>query len=261
MGNPLQSSKPSLFCGRQGKGSKLRPSEDVLRQVFGTFGEVRYVDIPMLDPYRKEIMGLLTKPGTIQTFNYGQDIQFEAYVQYQEYISFVKAMDALRGMKLMFKEDEDKAYTACIKVTEWVCVCVRMCVLVCDLCVSVSMCFCLCVCVSICLSVSREGGWARALARMCVCFFLPKNIIMFTLLIAWRQEGWGKVVAKPPSPPFPSPHPPRLGPICVQPDHHWYRVESVLQGAAERQGVEWAWTFPSALMPSWADTETDDVVK
>ncbi|XP_076447043.1 uncharacterized protein LOC143284250 [Babylonia areolata] len=96
--------------------SKLRPSEEIVQKVFETFGDVRCVDIPMLDPYRKEIMGLLAKPGTIQTFHYGQDIQFDAYVQFKEYIGFVKAMDALRGMKLLYKEDETKANTANIKV-------------------------------------------------------------------------------------------------------------------------------------------------
>ena len=95
---------------------KLKPCEDVVRRVFETFGEVRCVDIPVLDPYRKEIMGSLAKPGTIQTFNYGQEINFEAYVQFKEYISFVKAMDALRGMKLLYK-DQDKALSANIKVS------------------------------------------------------------------------------------------------------------------------------------------------
>ncbi|KAK7485940.1 hypothetical protein BaRGS_00022806 [Batillaria attramentaria] len=98
------------------KEEKLKPSEEILRKVFETFGDVRAVDIPLLDPYRKEIMGTLAKPGTIQTFTYGQDLTFEAFVQFKEYISFVKAMDALRGMKLLFKEDENKALTANIKV-------------------------------------------------------------------------------------------------------------------------------------------------
>lgn len=102
--------------GKAGVEPKLQPSEEILRRVFQTFGEVRCVDIPMLDSYRKEIMGALAKPGTIQTFNYGQDIQFEAFVQYKEYISFVKAMDALRGMKLLYKDTDDKAYTANIRV-------------------------------------------------------------------------------------------------------------------------------------------------
>ncbi|XP_076468501.1 uncharacterized protein LOC143299203 [Babylonia areolata] len=95
---------------------KPRPSEEILRKVFETFGEVRCLDIPMLDPYRKEIMGSLAKPGMIQTFSYAQDVQFEAYVQFRDYISFVKAMDAFRGMRLLYLEDPDKAFTANIKV-------------------------------------------------------------------------------------------------------------------------------------------------
>ena len=103
---------------QKGKTSdqKPRPSERIVREVFETFGEVRCLDIPMLDPYRKEIMGSLAKPGMIQTFSYVQDIQFEAFVQYKTYISYVKAMDGLRGMRLLYKEDKDKAYTATIKV-------------------------------------------------------------------------------------------------------------------------------------------------
>ena len=55
------------------------------------------------------------KKTNIQTFSYGQDLTFESYVQYMDYISFVKAMDSLRGMKLLYK-GEDKALTAIIKV-------------------------------------------------------------------------------------------------------------------------------------------------
>ena len=71
----------------------------------------------MLDMYRKEIMSTLATPtGSISTFHYGQDISFEAFVQYKDYIGFVKAMDALRGMKLMYVEDADRILTATIKV-------------------------------------------------------------------------------------------------------------------------------------------------
>lgn len=31
-----------------------KPSDHVVRKVFGTFGDIRVVDIPMLDPYRYE---------------------------------------------------------------------------------------------------------------------------------------------------------------------------------------------------------------
>ena len=55
------------------------------------------------------------KKSNLQTFSYGADLTFEVFVQYMDYISFVKAMDSLRGMKLLYKGDE-KAMTAVIKV-------------------------------------------------------------------------------------------------------------------------------------------------
>ncbi|XP_046380469.1 A-kinase anchor protein 17A-like [Haliotis rufescens] len=106
---------PTRWFASRKDSKKDKPCEQVLRRVFEVFGEVRCVDIPMLDPYRKEIIAA-TKPGSIQTFCYGQDLTFDAYVQFKEYISFVKAMDALRGMKLMNKDEEGKALTANIKV-------------------------------------------------------------------------------------------------------------------------------------------------
>merc|ERR1711935_945915 len=60
---------------RKAKGAdlELRPSDLVVREVFKTFGEIRCIDIPMLDPYRKEICANLKK-GNVQTFSYGQDL-------------------------------------------------------------------------------------------------------------------------------------------------------------------------------------------
>jgi arginine/serine-rich splicing factor 17 len=53
----------------------------------------------------------------IQTFSFGQDLVFEAYIQYKEYIGFVKAMNSLKGMKLLNKDQsEDRAWVANIKV-------------------------------------------------------------------------------------------------------------------------------------------------
>ncbi|XP_005999954.1 A-kinase anchor protein 17A [Latimeria chalumnae] len=88
-----------------------KPSEEVLKKVFETFGDIRNVDIPMLDPYREEMMGR-----NFYTFSFGGHLNFEAYIQYQEYVGFVKAMNALRGMKLMFKGDDGKAMACNIKV-------------------------------------------------------------------------------------------------------------------------------------------------
>ncbi|KAM9347428.1 A-kinase anchor protein 17A [Symphorus nematophorus] len=89
-----------------------RPSEEVLITVFQTFGKVRNVDIPMLDPYREEMLDK-----NFNTFSFGGHLNFEAYVQYQEYLGFTKAMDTLRSMKLMLKGDDGKAVACNIKVT------------------------------------------------------------------------------------------------------------------------------------------------
>jgi len=72
------------------------------------------VDIPLLDPYRNLMKAQISG---MKTFSFGQGLAFEGYVQFQEYVCFVKAMDALRGMKLLHKEG-DKAFTASIKVSE-----------------------------------------------------------------------------------------------------------------------------------------------
>ena len=53
---------------------------------------------------------------SIQTFRFGQDLQFDVFVQFKEYMCFVKCMEAFRGMKLMHTTKDGKAYTANIKV-------------------------------------------------------------------------------------------------------------------------------------------------
>ncbi|XP_014020563.2 A-kinase anchor protein 17A [Salmo salar] len=93
-------------------GPPDRPSETALQTIFQGFGQVRHVDIPMLDPYREE-----TLDKNFNTFTFGGHLNFEAYVQYQEYDGFAKAMDTLRGMKLMYKGEDGKAVACNIKVT------------------------------------------------------------------------------------------------------------------------------------------------
>ena len=105
---------PSRWFANKKDHHKDKPSEYILKKVFETFGEIRCSDIPMLDPYRKEMTSKAA--GAIQTFSFGQDLTFETFIQYTEYISFVKAMNALRGMKLMYKGEDGKALTANIKV-------------------------------------------------------------------------------------------------------------------------------------------------
>uniref|UniRef100_G3U291 A-kinase anchoring protein 17A n=1 Tax=Loxodonta africana TaxID=9785 RepID=G3U291_LOXAF len=102
---------PCKWFALKESGSE-KPSEEVLVRVFEKFGEVRNVDIPMLDPYREEMTGR-----NFHTFSFGGHLNFEAYVQYREYAGFIKAMSALRGMKLMFKGEDGKAVACNIKVS------------------------------------------------------------------------------------------------------------------------------------------------
>ncbi|NXD67534.1 AK17A protein, partial [Eolophus roseicapillus] len=101
---------PCKWFAAKDSGSE-KPSEEILIKVFRNFGEIRNVDIPMLDPYREEMTGR-----NFHTFSFGGHLNFEAYVQYQEYAGFIKAMNALRGMKLMYKGDDGKAVACNIKV-------------------------------------------------------------------------------------------------------------------------------------------------
>ncbi|XP_064930530.1 A-kinase anchor protein 17A isoform X6 [Columba livia] len=102
---------PCKWFAAKDSGSE-KPSEEVLIEVFSKFGEIRNVDIPMLDPYREEMTGR-----NFHTFSFGGHLNFEAYVQYREYAGFIKAMNALRGMKLMYKGDDGKAVACNIKVS------------------------------------------------------------------------------------------------------------------------------------------------
>ncbi|XP_077436468.1 A-kinase anchor protein 17A [Vanacampus margaritifer] len=103
---------PCRWFSQKQSGFPDRPCEEVLIAVFEAFGKVRNVDIPMLDPYREEMLDK-----NFNTFSFGGHLNFEAYVQYQEYYGFTKAMDTLRGMKLMLKGDDGKAVACNIKVT------------------------------------------------------------------------------------------------------------------------------------------------
>ncbi|CAH1777411.1 unnamed protein product [Owenia fusiformis] len=105
---------------------KDKPSEYLIQKIFEQFGEIRCMDIPCLDPYRQEMVlskikgsaGTATAPvQRVQQFStFGPDLTFEVYLQYKEYMGFVKCMNALRDKKLMFKDDEGKAFVAPIKV-------------------------------------------------------------------------------------------------------------------------------------------------
>merc|ERR1712088_809341 len=97
--------------------AKDKPDEHVVKKVFQTFGEIRKVDIPCRDPYRAQMRSSIAGVSTFSFFGSGQDLVFDAYIQYKEYIGFVKAMNSLKGMKLCCKDrHEDRSWTANIKV-------------------------------------------------------------------------------------------------------------------------------------------------
>ncbi|XP_045642745.1 A-kinase anchor protein 17B-like [Ursus americanus] len=96
------------FAPKGSSGEK--PCEEILRVVFESFGKIKNVDIPMLDPYREVMTG-----GNFGGFSFGLQT-FEAFIQYQESTDFEKAMESLRGMKLMLKGDDGKALACNIKV-------------------------------------------------------------------------------------------------------------------------------------------------
>lgn len=79
------------------------PSESLVKKIFEKFGSVRQVDIPVSDPYRMQMKapmrGITTPPQEAALY-------FEIYVQFSEYVGFVRCMDALRGRKLLRKRDD-----------------------------------------------------------------------------------------------------------------------------------------------------------
>ncbi|KIH60245.1 hypothetical protein ANCDUO_09510, partial [Ancylostoma duodenale] len=91
-----------------------KPSEDLLRKAMESFGTVRLVDIPSCDELRKEmspqISGIKSKG-----FSFGQDVFFEAYVQFTEYSGFANAMESFQNMKWT-KRIDGKVFHANVKV-------------------------------------------------------------------------------------------------------------------------------------------------
>ncbi|KAL3278645.1 hypothetical protein HHI36_016183 [Cryptolaemus montrouzieri] len=90
----------------------LLPSEKVFYKIFEKFGPIRYVDIPICDPYRDKMKNHISG---IKNCVWENKEIFEGYVQFKDYIGFTKCMDLLKDMKLLHK-DEDEAFTVDIKV-------------------------------------------------------------------------------------------------------------------------------------------------
>ncbi|XP_044761768.1 A-kinase anchor protein 17A isoform X2 [Coccinella septempunctata] len=90
----------------------LLPSEKLFYKIFEKFGPIRYVDIPICDPYRNKMKDHISG---IKTCSWENRTMFEGYVQFRDYMGFSKCMDYLRDMKLLHKE-EDEAFAVDIKV-------------------------------------------------------------------------------------------------------------------------------------------------
>ncbi|XP_062124667.1 A-kinase anchor protein 17A [Drosophila sulfurigaster albostrigata] len=89
------------FCPRHSEHEEqVKPSESIFKRIFEKFGRVRAVDIPICDPYRKSMQSDISG---MRTFSFEQDVLFEAYVQFEEYSSFVRAMDEFRSTKMVRK--------------------------------------------------------------------------------------------------------------------------------------------------------------
>ncbi|XP_055542359.1 A-kinase anchor protein 17A isoform X3 [Wyeomyia smithii] len=102
------------FCPRhQENDDGAKPSESIFKRIFEKFGDVRCVDIPICDPYRAQMKSHMSG---MQKFSFDQEMYFEGYVQFSEYVGFVKAMDEFRGMKLVRKEsDKNLAVTISVE--------------------------------------------------------------------------------------------------------------------------------------------------
>lgn len=88
------------------------PSEKLFFRIFEKFGQIRYVDIPICDPYRKKMKEQISG---LKSHDFDDKDFFEGYVQFKDYIGFTKTIEALKGMKLLRKE-EDEALAVNIKV-------------------------------------------------------------------------------------------------------------------------------------------------
>ena len=85
----------NLPCKFFSIGDNVRPSESILKRVFQKFGEIRQMDIPVLDPYRPKI------DPQIDARKHANPVLFDAFIQFKSYDGFMLMMDGLRDMKLV----------------------------------------------------------------------------------------------------------------------------------------------------------------
>ena len=64
------------FCPRHMENDEnVKPSESIFKRIFEKFGCVRYVDIPICDPYRNKMNADING---MKTFSYEHEVLFEA---------------------------------------------------------------------------------------------------------------------------------------------------------------------------------------
>jgi len=85
-----------------------------VEELFKSFGEIRNIDIPILDPYRSDLQESNKK--SFKPFSYDSQLFFEMFIQFDNYKGFAACMKAFRGMKLLMKENGENAIAANIKV-------------------------------------------------------------------------------------------------------------------------------------------------
>merc|ERR1712130_150898 len=81
-------------------GDNVRPSESIIKRVFQKFGEIRQMDIPVLDPYRPKI------DPQIDARKHANPVLFDAFIQFKSYDGFMLMMDGLRDMKLVLNREK-----------------------------------------------------------------------------------------------------------------------------------------------------------
>lgn len=88
------------------------PDENLIYKIFKRWGKIRRIDVPAADPYRPR----MRLENNVHKFNFEEGVFFDIFVQYIEYMDFVKAMDAFRGMKLLKKDQKNNLF-AVLKVS------------------------------------------------------------------------------------------------------------------------------------------------
>lgn len=91
------------FVHERDRDADAPPSESIFKRVFEKFGAIRQVDVPASDPFRMQMKSSMRG---ISTPSADSALYFEGYVQFSEYVGFVRCMDSLRGRKLLRKKDD-----------------------------------------------------------------------------------------------------------------------------------------------------------